>query len=174
MIFVCLQNHEGSQILRIQLKSLCTCALQLLSLTPEEPGLDADLRSETLRSRLAKIVPLLLRLVSLILSSLPNSRQARELGAAFMEAHHRALIRILREAVSPAIRCSNLDLHRGVFSQQMQRPKGMQCCFFGLEVRNACTPIPNLRAPHVTETHGMTSSQKVLPLQKDWYRRCRA
>lgn len=52
---------------------------------------------------MAKVLPSLLRLVSLVLLSLPNSRQVREAGAVFVEAHHKALLRILREAASPAI-----------------------------------------------------------------------
>lgn len=66
--------------------------------------MESSLRAGTLRTRLAKFIPLVLRLVSLIISSLPNSRQARDLGAAFLEAHHVALLRVLRESVSPAIR----------------------------------------------------------------------
>ena len=65
--------------------------------------MESSFKAETLRARLAKVLPSLLRLVSLVLLSLPNSRQVREAGAVFVEAHHNALLRILREAASPAI-----------------------------------------------------------------------
>lgn len=85
--------------------------------------MESSFKAETLRARLAKVLPSLLRLVSLVLLSLPNSRQVREAGAAFVETHHKALLRILREAASPAIRfafwscqiiCQSLCVHMSV------------------------------------------------------------
>lgn len=69
--------------------------------------MESSFKAETLRARLAKVLPSLLRLVSLVLLSLPNSRQVREAGASFVEAHHKALLRILREAASPVIRSAS-------------------------------------------------------------------
>ena len=66
--------------------------------------MESSFRSETLRARLAKVLPSLLRLVSLVLLSLPNSRQVREAGAVFVEAHHKALLRILRGSRKPSHR----------------------------------------------------------------------
>ncbi len=84
--------------------------VQVFDLQPEDPGMEGGFKADTLRARLAKVLPSLLRLVSLVLVSLPDSRQVREAGAAFVEAHHKALLRILREAASPAIRCASSDL----------------------------------------------------------------
>ena len=69
--------------------------------------MESSSEAKTLRARLGHIIPPLLRLVTAILAGLPSSRQAREAAAAFVESHHRALLRILREAASPAVRCEH-------------------------------------------------------------------
>ena len=66
--------------------------------------MESSAGSEMLRARLSRIVPPLLRLATAVVFGLPHSRQVKEAAAAFAEAHHRSLLRILREAVSPAVR----------------------------------------------------------------------
>lgn len=78
--------------------------MQVLDIQPEEPGLATTTASETLRVRLSRVLPALLRLAVAVVWGLPNSRQARDAAAAFAEAHHQTLLRLLREAGSPAIR----------------------------------------------------------------------
>lgn len=81
----------------------------MLDLQPEDPGLASSAAAETLRSRLVRVLPPLLMVVAAVVSGLPTSRQAREGTAAFVGAHHLTLERILREAASPAIRCTLLS-----------------------------------------------------------------
>jgi hypothetical protein len=85
------------------LPRLARCAA--LDLQPEEPGFGgASGASASLRARLHSLAAPALRLVLAVLAALPHSAAAAEQAANFVEAHARALARVLRDAASPSVR----------------------------------------------------------------------
>jgi hypothetical protein len=85
------------------LPRLARCAA--LDLQPEEPGFGGALGAgASLRARLHSLVAPALRLVLAVLAALPHSAAAAEQAAEFVEAHARALARVLRDAASPGVR----------------------------------------------------------------------
>ena len=75
-----------------------------LDLQPEEPGFSQLSGAAALRSRLHLALTPALRLVLAMASALPASAAVREGTAAFVEAHSRALVRVLHDAASPGVR----------------------------------------------------------------------
>eukprot|EP00887_Chlorella_sp_A99_P002898 scaffold6.g2898.t1 len=75
-----------------------------LDLQPEEPGFAQLSGAASLRARLHALFTPALRLALSIASALPASGPVREQAGAFVDAHTRALVRVLYDAASPGVR----------------------------------------------------------------------
>ena len=79
-------------------------AAQALDLQPEDPGLGLGGKSGGTRNRLLRFAAAALRLAVAAAVGMPNSVHVRRAAASFVEAHRRALLRMLHEAASPGTR----------------------------------------------------------------------
>ena len=86
-------------------------ACRAIDLQPEEPGFASSSTSSdnggggtSLRHRLHLIIMPALRLVLALVTSLPHSAAVHDQTAAFVEAHGRALARVLRDSASSGVR----------------------------------------------------------------------
>lgn len=72
--------------------------MQVFDLQSEERPFGGQTAPNGLRSSLEKVLPSLLRLAAVTLYTLPPGQQLRDSAAAFIEAHHKAFLQILRDA----------------------------------------------------------------------------